>query len=619
MLIGLLLCGVVFADPPVWTSTSPYAAGPTGYPRFAGKTGEANITYGTAGDYKLPKTLLYSVGLDELAADAETWSKAGIQGFFLTGLVGDWSSDIWATDGEPWTIGESDKTFKKTAETVAQCRKLNCEVFPVVSFNHFFDWFDDKAWPKVEDNFRQIALFARETGCNGVTIDIEYIFPQYHFAWEGYDYKRYSREELVAKVHDRMINVARVMYESFPGMAVIMFPEQTLSLGNVVMGAWIEEAARKNAPGGVHIGTEYTYRRPNIRYMFGHSWLVNTILEKTLPSDALKYWHKNGSIAAGLWPLGADPDDYHGAEPTPDEFRQGFAASLMMSRRYNWVYSHNLRPAILGRDTTTYTDQARLDGVRKVLAAREIAANTYYTRLAVDIREMVMRDYEDDLALTIVPTFASPREQVEVGMMPAPLFNNSPNARSRDTLWAAGLNLYRGKNLDLQEEFGTQTRWLLAGPFDNPEGRGFDTAYGPETSIDRGAEYPGMSGVVGWVDYSADAGKAGVDLTKVFQPCEAVCAYALAYIHAEKACDAQLRLGANDGWKLWANGVLIAQYSAPGRMILDREIVKVKLPQGTTPILLKVCNAKKDWGFIFRVTGSDGAAIDGVTLDVSAE
>lgn len=605
------------AEPPAWTSNSPYAPGPTGYPRFKAKMAEPNITYGAGDNYTLPKTLLFSTGLDELAADAETWSKNGIQGFFLTGLVGDWSGDIWAADGEPWTIGESDKTFEKTAETVALCRKLNCEVFPVVSFSHFFDWFDSTAWPKVEDNFRQFALFARETGCTGLAIDIEYIFPQYHFGWEGYKYDGYTREELAKKIHDRMVDVARVMYDTFPDMVLVVFPEQTLSLGNVVLGAWIEEAARKSAPGGIHVGTEYTYRRPNIRYMFGHAWLINTILEKTLTSDALKYFRKNGSIAAGLWPLGADPDDYHGVEPSPDEFRQAFAASLMMSRRYNWVYSHNLRPSMLGRDTTTYTDQARLEGLRKVLSAREIAANTYYSKLAAEIRELLMRDYEDDLELTIVPTFAAPREEVEVGLMPVPVYSDSPNAALREKLWQVGLNLYAGKTLNLREEFGTQTQWLLAGPFDNAENKGFDTAYGPETSIDRSAEYPGVGGAVGWTEYTADENRAGVDLTKVFQPSEAVCSYALAYIHCANACEAQLRLGANDGWKLWANGVLTAQYAEPGRMILDREIVKVKLPQGTTPVLLKVCNAKKDWGFIFRVTGSDGAPVEGVTMDTA--
>ena len=39
---------------------------------------------------------------------------------------------------------------------------------------------------------------------------------------------------------------------------------------------------------------------------------------------------------------------------------------------------------------------------------------------------------------------------------------------------------------------------------------------------------------------------------------------------------------------------------------LDRDIVSVHLPKGTTPILVKITNALHNWGFVLRLTDSKG-------------
>ena len=57
----------------------------------------------------------------------------------------------------------------------------------------------------------------------------------------------------------------------------------------------------------------------------------------------------------------------------------------------------------------------------------------------------------------------------------------------------------------------------------------------------------------------------------------------------------------------------------PTTLILDRDVVSATLPAGTSPILLKVCNNRKDWGFVFRMTDPDGAPLTGVRLDLRAE
>lgn len=232
---------------------------------------EPGVRYGHAADFPLLKTIVFSVGPEEIIADAAAWAGRGVSAYFLDFVARDWSSDIWATDGEPWTIGPSDKTFQKVRHAVAVARSLGQEVFLKIAFERFFEWFNDTAWQRIENNFRQFARFARDTGCTGLALDIEYVGAQYDYAWSGYTYRGYTRADLHRKVRERMTRVAQALYDEFPTMVFLTFPEQGFDLGGAVHVAWIEEAARRHAPGGVHYCTEQTYRNPNIRYMLAHA------------------------------------------------------------------------------------------------------------------------------------------------------------------------------------------------------------------------------------------------------------------------------------------------------------------------------------------------------------
>lgn len=603
--IVALSAAIFFAGFTACPQESPYRpAG--GYPRFDAKQEEPGLTYGTVDDLPLPKTLLYSVSPDELLADGQAWIDLGYGGFFLTGVAGEWSGDVWAADGAPWTVGASDETLRKVRKATAACGARGAEVFLTSAFSHPFDWFDDVAWQLIEERFRQMAIFARESGCKGLAIDIEYVHQQYHFNWEGYRFDKYSRADLVETIRRRMTGVAAAMYDAFPEMVLLTLPESMATLGSHVQNAWLEEAARRNAPGGFHLCTEYTYRRPNARFMLGHAWMINDLYSRTLSAQALGYWRTHGSIAGGIWTFGEDPDDFHGAPSSPAEFRQAFAASLMEGGRYNWIYSHNARPWMIGRESTETARPEGLEQYTEIVRKREVITNPEYVQIARSIRKAGDAEYEKVLGLTIVPTLAGPREELEVGLMPVKIYGSSLQASLREPLWDLGLRLLRGEDIDRGQALGTRTEWQLIGPFDNKANAGFDTVYPPEQSIDLAAKYDTASGPVAWIPYKAPPKNASVDLASVFQPIDDVCAYALCYLETATEQQVHLRVGANDGWKLWAGNALVMSYPDNGRTILDREVIPVTLKPGKTPILLKVCNLKKDWGFIFRVTTPDG-------------
>ncbi len=600
--------------PCVSTAESPYAPGPGKYPRFDAKDAEPGVEYGVLEDFPLPKTILYSLGADELLADAEEWARSGFSAFFLTGIAGDWSSDVWAADGKPWTIGVSDTTFQTVKKANELCHKLDCDVFLTTAFSHEYDWFDDNAWPKIENNFRQNAIFARETGCTGIAVDIEYIHRQYHFNWPGYSYDGYTREDVVKAIQARMTGIIRAMYDEFPDMVFLTFPECGAGLGGLIHVAWIEEAARRKAPGGIHVCQEYTYRRPNLRYVFGHAWMNSLFYQKNLSERGKSYWREKCSISPGLWPFGEDPEDYHGAPPSIEEFRQGVAASLMIGRRYNWIYSHNARALMLGRNTESYPGGENCGEFMKILKERKVALNPAYAAAAKDLRRLELRDYSPELGVSVVVSLAGPREEGEFSLMPCEVINRSVLRDMQPQLWDISLRVLKGELVDFPKELGTNTKWMLLGPFDNAGKKGFDTAYPPESELKTDGEYDGVNGKIRWSEFTPTSPRnASVNLAGIFEPTEEVCAYALCYVHSPKAQHVQIRLGANDTSKLWVGGELVFKDTFEGRALLDKDVVELDLKAGATPILLKVCNNKLDWAFIFRITDQNGDPVPGLT------
>jgi hypothetical protein len=117
-----------------------------------------------------------------------------------------------------------------------------------------------------------------------------------------------------------------------------------------------------------------------------------------------------------------------------------------------------------------------------------------------------------------------------------------------------------------------------------------------------------------WTEYHCPPGSVMVNRAKQFKPSEEVCAYALCFARSDRARQAQIRLSGNDTWKLWVGGKLVRECAEAGRIILDREILPASLPAGTTPILVKVCNNRRDWGFVLRITAPDGKPVPGLKV-----
>jgi hypothetical protein len=169
--------------------------------------------------------------------------------------------------------------------------------------------------------------------------------------------------------------------------------------------------------------------------------------------------------------------------------------------------------------------------------------------------------------------------------------------------------------------------WLVVGPFPNPGGRpqgemdavpkckGYECDYlkGEAAYIAEAGKEVALEGgkKVAWKACKSDSdlvdflALAGLNMGDG----ENIAAYAFCWVEVDQDVDAQVRVGSDDGYKLWIDGQLVKAVHEHRGAEQDQETHKVKLAKGKHPLLLKV---DTDWGqfaFYLRVLGSDGKKV----------
>ena len=199
-----------------------------------------------------------------------------------------------------------------------------------------------------------------------------------------------------------------------------------------------------------------------------------------------------------------------------------------------------------------------------------------------------------------------------------PIFRKAlRSARDVDQVEAIAKDLGKlGQPVDLPAVFGWLTDWKAIGPFDNTGGAGFARVFPPEQSIDLKAEHDGKGVKASWVDLKAHGDYGIVDLNKPFGALKEVTGYAMTEFQSDKARKVELRLGSQNGWKIWLNGKqLFGRDEYHRNMEIDQYRVAAELKPGRNVVLVKVCQNEqkeewtKNWEFQLRVTDAIGTPI----------
>jgi len=536
-----------------------------------------------------PHTLLFSPITPEYLQDtAAQWKATGFDGFLLAGIMGNWADDIWAADGDSTTRGENDQTFRRVKACNDQCRGqgITKNFIKVAFYSHVPLWTDDAAWENFNENFRQAARFARLTGCRGIALDIEYVGEQYDLDWQGYDYKNYTKDELHKAAVKRGRELAQAMLQGYPDIVFLTLPEGIYFYGPLATDLFVgmvQGMAEADAPGGIHLLTERSYKMVNTLGLIHYAQSFESDILNNLDELTARYWRKKCSISLGGWPLGyyreiLDEDGqrlgYSGrvekfgdkivgsyadksSNYPPEDFRSQYAGMLLTGKRYCWIYGH-------GATWWHFTDA----DVAKY-------GNVGNSTLPVDER---LDDFKSVLKEKWTPS---------------------------GTLENISRKVRQYKSDDFLQMLNFVKTFKIIGPFGRKGLDNFSQVFPPEEGINFNAAYPGSLTSVNWQTASID-NKGYLDFLKFLSPSDWVCAYACCKVISPKAVPAQLRLGTNDTATLWLNGQKLLSKNIERSAAPDSDILPVRLKKGENIILIKVCNTERNWGLYLRLTDNHG-------------
>jgi hypothetical protein len=173
-----------------------------------------------------------------------------------------------------------------------------------------------------------------------------------------------------------------------------------------------------------------------------------------------------------------------------------------------------------------------------------------------------------------------------------------------------------GAPVELPKVFGWVSTWQIVGPFDNSGGVGYERTFPPESGVDLKAEYDGKAGKIRWQEVTATGDYGMVDFNKPIGQLKEVTGYAWTEIKSDKARRVELRLGCENGWKVWLNGKLLFgrdEYHLGSQ--IDDYRMPAELKAGKNTILVKLCQNEqvadwtKAWEFQLRITDAIGTPV----------
>jgi hypothetical protein len=186
-----------------------------------------------------------------------------------------------------------------------------------------------------------------------------------------------------------------------------------------------------------------------------------------------------------------------------------------------------------------------------------------------------------------------------------------------------GVCLARAENVATPANF--INTWLVLGCFDNDQkNTGYERDWLQETTVEPSLGLLSSGKTWRYFDdrlfsrnYDDYQDLFGYFKVKRTESVAAKVAYAHVYVHSAAAQAAQLRIGADNEFKAWVNGALVASstHGNPGR---DAVKADAKLQAGWNRILVKIANQEEGrLGFYARLADKDGRALSGITCAVN--
>lgn len=547
-------------------------------------------------------TILFSpITPEYVTASAAEWRQTGFGGFLISNIMHNWDSDVWATDGDPKSRDESDLTLQRCLRMNEACAQagIHDNFIKVAFYSHLPGWFDDEKWSVLLHNFKEAGRFARLAQFRGIAVDIEYISEMYDLTWKGYEQDSHHETDLLHQAYLRGRELTGAILEEYPESTLLTLPEALIMYGPLAhqfIRGMIEEAAQREAPGGIHIMTENSYKECDTLALLSQIADLSAKVKSSLNPNAWDYWKQNGSIVIGGWPLGyyRPIHDEEGAflgwsgkksifgdqivgsyadkssNYSPLDFARQYSFMNSFTKRYNWIYGHGATWwHLTEEEARRYGEKQsailpcdpQLQRYKKILAEKPFLEESRWIDLAEEFKIQNI--------------------------------------------------------LNLADRMGMIRDWRVIGPFANEEGppnrhTSFAMQFPPEFELDFSKQYQGKYGEVSWEKISCNPYSGYVDVKTIYPSDEFFTYYAACTVDSSQEKAAQLRIGSNDGAAVWLGARRIFECNAFRTASLDQNIIPIALPKGKISLLLKIAQAGGGTGFYARITDDDGEPIEGV-------
>ncbi|SIS38938.1 Tetratricopeptide repeat-containing protein [Zobellia uliginosa] len=155
--------------------------------------------------------------------------------------------------------------------------------------------------------------------------------------------------------------------------------------------------------------------------------------------------------------------------------------------------------------------------------------------------------------------------------------------------------------------------WQFCGSFENLNGSGLDTEYGPEKyAVSQNDFNANSNGFINWYEID-ERKKEAYQYYSNHSEYGGGVNYAQTFIYNPSDRKVVVRLGSSSFSKLWLNDVLIYENTNDGISDLDAYNVLVNLPKGNNRLLVKNADTNGIAYFIVRITDEEGRPINGLT------
>jgi len=162
-----------------------------------------------------------------------------------------------------------------------------------------------------------------------------------------------------------------------------------------------------------------------------------------------------------------------------------------------------------------------------------------------------------------------------------------------------------GDQQDMLSQLGFLTKWRVVGPFPWSSKDAFSKTNVNEPNVDLSATYTVDNAQCTWQSVNTAPGYT-VNLAGIYGSPTNCAAYGYTEIEVAEACDATVRVGSDDGIKVWINGETVHENNVDRGADIDQDQAPIKLKAGLNKILVECTQGGGGWNYLTRLTTTDG-------------